>query len=35
MLTPFQLLEILTNSEEFRARTLLLAAPHSMGFPFR
>jgi hypothetical protein len=35
MLTPFQLLEILTNSEEFRARALLLAAPHSMGFPFR
>ena len=35
LLTPFQMLEILTNSDEFRARTRLLAAPNSVGFPFR
>jgi hypothetical protein len=34
-LTPFHLLELLTNSDEFRSRLRLLAAPNSMGFPFR
>jgi len=34
-LTPFQLLAILSNSEEFRSKPRLLAAPNSAGFPFR
>ena len=32
--SPFQLLEILSDSEEFRSRMRLLAAPNSSGFPF-
>jgi hypothetical protein len=35
LLTPFQLLEIMVNSDEFRSRTRLLAAPNTRGFPFR
>jgi len=34
-LTPFQLLAILCNSDEFRSRPHLLAAPNSARFPFR
>jgi hypothetical protein len=34
-LTPFQLLAILSNSEEFRSKPRLLAAPNSAAFPFR
>jgi Domain of unknown function (DUF4214) len=34
-LTPFQLLAILSDSDEFRSRPRLLAAPNSAGFPFR
>ena len=34
-LTPFQLLEILIDSDEFRSRSRLLAAPNTIGFPFR
>jgi hypothetical protein len=32
--SPFQLLEILSDSEEFRSRMRLLAAPNTIGFPF-
>jgi hypothetical protein len=35
ILTPFQLLEIMTDSDEFRSRPRLLAAPNTSGFPFR
>jgi hypothetical protein len=35
LLTPFQLLEILIDSDEFRSRSRLLAAPNTIGFPFR
>jgi hypothetical protein len=35
LLTPFQLLEIMTDSDEFRSRPRLLAAPNTNGFPFR
>jgi hypothetical protein len=35
MLTPFQLLATLSDSDEFRSRPRLLAAPNSAGFPFR
>ena len=31
---PFQLLETLSDSEEFRSRRRLLAAPNTVGFPF-
>jgi len=34
-LTPFQLLAVLSDSDEFRSRPRLLAAPNSVGFPFR
>jgi hypothetical protein len=34
-LTPFQLLAILSDSDESRSRPRLLAAPNSAGFPFR
>ena len=34
-LTPFQLLAILSDSDEFRSSPRLLAAPNSAGFPFR
>jgi hypothetical protein len=34
-LTPFQLLATLSDSDEFRSRPRLLAAPNSAGFPFR
>jgi hypothetical protein len=34
-LTPFQLLAILSDCDEFRSRPRLLAAPNSAGFPFR
>jgi hypothetical protein len=34
-LSPIQLLEILADSEEFRTRAPLLAAPNAVGFPFR
>ena len=35
LLTPFQLLENMTASDEFRSRPRLLAAPNTSGFPFR
>jgi hypothetical protein len=35
LLTPFELLEILIDSDEFRSRSRLLAAPNTLGFPFR
>jgi len=35
ILSPFQLLATVTESEEFKSRPRLLAAPNSAAFPFR